>query len=103
MITREQFGSDYRAGCEGAPPPLHVYSEQAVHAAWHPLQRPVLCPQPPGPDMVTIPAPPGQLLGDDPTDPAAQTIKRTRTTGMVARLNLEPAGYSSVAGGSVRL
>jgi hypothetical protein len=53
--------------------------------------------------MVTIPAPPGQLLGDDPTDPAAQTVKRSATVGMVARLNVRPAGYSSVAGGSVRL
>jgi hypothetical protein len=103
MITREQFGADYRAGCQGAPPPLHVYSAEAEHAAWHPLARPVMHPHAPGPVMVTIPAPPGQLYGDDPTDPAAQTVKRTPTVGMVARLNIHPAGYSSVAGSGVRL
>lgn len=103
MITRDGFGADYAAGCQGAPPPLHVYSAEAEHASWHPLHRPQLRPAHPGPVMVTIPSPLGSELGDDPTDPARQTVKRSHTTGMVARLNLGPAGYSSVAGQGVRL
>ena len=103
MLTRETIGSDYRAGCQGAPPPLHVYSPDNVHAAWHPLQRPVMHPHPPGPDMVTIPGPPGQTLGDDPTDPGGQTLPRAASAGMIARLNLGPARRSAVAAGGVRL
>ena len=103
MITRDGFGADYKASCQHNPPPLHVYSAEAEHAAWHPLGRPELVPHAPGPEMVTIPSPRGAMLGDDPTDPTAQTVKRTRTAGMIGRLNHGPQGYSSVAGQGVRL
>jgi hypothetical protein len=103
VITREGFGANWRAGCQGAPPPLHAYSAEAEHAAWHPLARVPLSAVPGGPDMVTIQAPLSAQLGDDPTDPARQTVKRSVCAGMIARLNIGPAGYSAVAGSGIRL
>ncbi len=88
MITRS-FGGDYRAGCSGAPPPLHVVADNP-EGNWYPVARPYFRPQPPGPVMIYAPvvAP----FGDDPTDPSAQTIPRIPTTGMVARFNVGPSG-----------
>ena len=103
MITREGFGAGYKAGCQGNPPPLHVYSAAAEHAAWHPLGRTALRPAPPGPDMVHIPSPLGSELGDDPTDPLRQTVKRSATVGMIARFHVGAARFSSVASAGVRL
>jgi hypothetical protein len=88
MITRSFSRHGYSHGCDGAPPPLHVYSEAAEHAAWHPLGRPdTPAGHHPGPVMVTIPQPAAAQLGDDPTDPAAQTMPRIHTAGMVGRLH----------------
>jgi len=84
MINRD-FGSHaYGEGDLSAPPPLHVYSPEAQHAAWHPLDAPYPF-MPVNHVMVEIPQPmPGDALGDDPTDPACG---RMRTTGMIGRLH----------------
>jgi hypothetical protein len=90
MMTRDVSDLGYAAGCEGAPPPLHVHDTQSARAAWYPLPRIRLAPQPPGPIMVKNPGAMRSELGgvgDDPTDPAAQTIPRVRTDGMIGRLN----------------
>lgn len=84
----------YEHTCDGAPPPLHVADSGTALARWHPLPRPVMAPQDLGPWHVRIPAPAGAALGDDPTDPAAQTMSRASTTGMIGRLNLAVAGRS---------
>lgn len=82
MITRD-FGGDYAAGCAGAPPPLHVTPDNPG-AAWYPLDRIVLFPQPPGPQAVIAPA---VGVGDDPTDPGAQSLPRHTTGGMIPWLD----------------
>jgi len=94
MITREFGGGGWKAGCEGAPPPLHVAPDNP-QAAWYPLPRIILAPQPPGPVMIHIPvvAP----FGDDPLDPAAQTEPRVATSGMISYLNARP-GPTGVRG-----
>lgn len=84
MITRG-FRSNHLTWVPWAPPPIHVYDPEAEAAAWHPLTRPVLRPTPPGPEMIRIPI--AAPFGDDPTDPAAQTIPRIPTHGMIGRLN----------------
>lgn len=86
MITRE-FGPAWKAACISAPPPLHVYSPQAEHAAWHPLRPADVAPAVPGPVVVHIPAPAGAALGEDPTDPASHSRPRWATRGMFARLH----------------
>lgn len=83
MMTRP-LDADYRAGCAGAPPPLHV-TDDHPGANWYPLARPALIPQPTGPIMVMIPSP--APFGDDPLDPSAQTVRRYATMGMIGRLN----------------
>ena len=97
MISRD-FGSTYRAGCAGAPPPLHVVDDNP-QSAWFPVRRPQLQPHPPGPVMVLIPTP--APFGDDPMDPTAQTARRHGTNGMIARLNLAVVA-SNVRGQGVR-
>lgn len=96
MISRG-FGGDYKAACEGAPPPLHVTSGNP-QGAWYPLPRIVLRPQPPGPQQIMIPvvAP----FGDDPLDPTAQTVPRIGTSGMIGWLNAKPGSGSVRSGGS---
>lgn len=84
-FTRELGDGGWKAACEGAPPPLHVYDTEHEAANWFPLPRPVLVPQHPGPVMVHIPVP--APFGDDPLDPTAQTEPRVATGGMVGRLN----------------
>ena len=86
MISRNFHDLGWAAGCAQAPPPLHVYDTQSIAAAWHPLPRVTLLPQHPGPEMVKVPAP-GGFAGDDPTDPAGQTIPRISTMGMCGRLH----------------
>lgn len=84
MITRE-FGHRYGLGCDGAPPPLHVYSADAEHAAWHPLAPPyqhMPVSQHPGPVMVRIPVQSGDELGHDPT-----AGHRILTCGMIGRFH----------------
>lgn len=102
MITRD-FQPLYEKAHTCAPPPLHVYDPHAVHSAWHPVRPPMMAAQHPGPVMVTIPAPAGSALGDDPTDPARQTVTRARCTGMIARLEVQAAGGRAVAQGGIRL
>lgn len=84
MITRP-FNSSWRAGCEGAPPPLHIVDDNG-QSNWFPAPRPYIMGTPAGPTMIYAPivAP----VGDDPTDPGSQTIRRQSTTGMIGRLNL---------------
>lgn len=90
MITRDNLHKHaYGEGDLSAPPPLHVYSPDAQHAAWHPLAPPYdLMPvsHHPGPVQVKIPQPAGDALGADPTDPG-QRQYMTSTAGMIGRLN----------------
>ena len=86
MISRDLGRFSWTLAGQHNPPPLHVYSPEAEHAAWHPLAEVRLMPQHPGPVMVHIPAP-GGFAGDDPTDPTAQTLPRVPTIGMVGRLH----------------
>lgn len=102
MFTRDVSDIGYRHTCDGAPPPLHVADSQMAMARWWPLPRPDLAPQHPGPIHVNLPWPQGAALGDDPTDPAAQTLPRASTTGMIGRLNIQVAGRSVTEAG-VRL
>jgi hypothetical protein len=97
MITRG-FNSTYRAGCAGAPPPLHITDDNPA-SAWFPAERPDLIDQPPGPVMLYIktPAP----FGDDPLNPAAQTVPRHATMGMIGRLNFG-VPHTNVRGSGVR-
>lgn len=85
MITRDIGDGGWQAACAGTPPPLHAHRHDNPAACWYPLPRIVLAPQPPGPVMIRIPvvAP----FGDDPTDPAAQTVPRFGTSGMIGWLN----------------
>ena len=89
MITREFGHGGWKAACGGAPPPLHVHATENPEANWYPAVRPALRPQPPGPEMIHIPI--AAPFGDDPLDPAAQTVPRYGTAGMIARLNHEGA------------
>ena len=87
MITRAFGGGGLGYGVAGwlNPPPLVTYTQGAEAAAWHPLPRPVLRPAPaPGQHVFRIPTVP---FGDDPTNPAEQTVPRRATTGMVGRLH----------------
>jgi len=87
MITREFGDGGYAAGCANAPPPLHVYDTESERANWYPYERPYFRAVNPGPVAVLIPQPAGNALGDDPTDPSAQTYRRYTTTGMIGRLH----------------
>jgi hypothetical protein len=103
MITRDTLTTTagYAAACQSAPPPLHVYDTEQVHANWHPLRRPVLAATPPGPVIVVAPMNPADLYGDDPTDPGRQCAPRAATPGMIARLNIN-VGSRNVAHSGVR-
>jgi hypothetical protein len=95
MITRN-FSQGYKAGCAGAPPPLHIVDDNA-QSNWYPVGRETYLPHPGGPQLVTIPivAP----FGDDPTDPSQQTEFRYQTAGMVGRLNAPPQVAINAKGG----
>jgi hypothetical protein len=101
MITRDLEEPGWAAGCAGAPPPLHVYDYQSVHANWHPLPRPGLSRNPAAVTLATVPQSRADLFGDDPTDPGAQTQPRMATAGMIAKLNIH-AGGPNVTGSGVR-
>lgn len=88
MITRDFGDGGWKACAPGNPPPLHVADTESAMANWHPLPRPFLFPTHPGPVMVAIPWLPGNLLGEDPTDPAGQLRPRVATPGMIGRLNV---------------
>lgn len=83
-LTRDFGNGGWSAGCEGAPPPLHVYDHESEAAAWAPLPRPRIFPQHGGPQLIRIPvvAP----YGDDPLDRSMQTLPRRQSTGMLSRL-----------------
>lgn len=83
MITRDFGDGGWAAGCENSPPPLHVYDTESQAANWYPYERPRIRQTHPGPTMVHIPQ--AAPFGDDPTDPASQTIPRARFTGMIGR------------------
>lgn len=106
MITRDFDDGGWAATCEGAPPPLDTASDNP-QAQWFPLPRPRLFPTPAGP--VGVLAPPGPPVGDDPTDPGAQTRRRLPTFGMIGRAEvtglpaqLAAAGNVSVGGVRIR-
>lgn len=84
MITRDFGKPSWRAGCAGAPPGLDVVPDNP-EAGWYPLPRIVMFPQPPGPQAVAIPI--AAPVGDDPTDPGAQSEPRYTTPGMIAWLD----------------
>lgn len=98
-FTRGMGDGGWAAGCEGAPPPLHVYDTESEAARWYPLPRPALYRGAhPGPQIIHIPVP--APYGDDPLDPSAQTQRRIPTTGMIGRLHAEVRG--TVGGEGVR-
>lgn len=84
MMTRDFGHGGWAAGCANNPPPLHVYDTESEAANWHPLERPYLRPTP-GMIPVQIPQPAGTALGDDPTNPGAQTAPRMQCSGMIGR------------------
>ena len=86
MISRD-FGNTYAPGCQSAPPPLHIYDTDTMAENWCPYQRPALFAAP-GITAVLVPTPMGSDLGDDPTDPARQSVRRFRTNGMAGRFNI---------------
>lgn len=85
MITREFDGHAWKAACATAPPPLNVHNDENPAANWFPAQRPALATHPAGPTMVRIPI--AAPFGDDPLDPANQTVPRLPCAGMIGRLN----------------
>jgi hypothetical protein len=87
MITRRHFHG-YKAGCAGAPPPLHVVSAnpQANH---YPLPRPLEAGGHVGP-VVVLGGPAYDSLGIDPTDPTTWEGRGYRqSAGMIGRFNLD--------------
>lgn len=90
MFSRSLASEGYGM-IDGAPPPLHVYDKECEAAAWHPLPRIYIRTTPPGPTMVMIPQPQGAALGDDPTDPTAQTQPRKECSGMIGWLTSKGA------------
>jgi hypothetical protein len=103
MITRRHF-LGYKAGCAGAPPPLHVV---AVHppANHYPLPRPVWAGRAePGPALVLGGAA-EPSLGIDPTDPSTWGGRGYRQcTGMIGRFNQQDdwQGFVPPGGQGVR-
>jgi len=96
VITRD-FQADWRAGCAGAPPPLHVVDDNPA-ANYSGGARPPLAPHPPGPTWIHIPS--GSPVGDDPLDPTAQTERRYATFGMMGRFNYALPGANIAPGGA---
>jgi hypothetical protein len=84
-MNRDFGHGGYAAGCQYNPPPLHVYDTESIAANWYPYERPAILPTPPGPIIVQIPQPSGSALGDDPTDPGAQSAPRMQCSGMIGR------------------
>lgn len=84
MISRP-FDSTWAAGCAGAPPPLDIRDDNP-QSRWYPLPRPYLRATPSGPAQILVPS--GPPVGDDPTDPSAQTERRIPTFGMIGRVDM---------------
>jgi hypothetical protein len=90
MITRRHFRG-YKAGCQGAPPPLHVVSAHPA-ANHYPLPRPLEAGAQPGPARV-LSGPAYDSLGIDPTDRSTWGGRGYRqSAGMIGRLNRQE-GY----------
>jgi len=85
MMTRRHFRG-YKAGCAGAPPPLHVVSVNPDANHW-PLPRPLEAGGHVGPQLVLGGS--GLLsLGIDPTDPPTHEGRGYRQcAGMIGRFN----------------
>lgn len=100
MITRN-LDSTWAAGCAGAPPPLDVVDDNP-QSRWYPLPRPYLRATPPGPALTLVAS--GPPVGDDPTDPSAQTERRIPTFGMIGRMDVigRLGGSGNIGPGSVR-
>jgi len=87
LITRPHFAG-YKAGCEGAPPPLHVLA-MCDAANWYPSPRPLEAGGQPGPALVLASGPGYDSLGIDPTDPGTWEGRGYRQcAGMIGRFNL---------------
>jgi hypothetical protein len=86
-ITRPDHFTAYKAGCGGAPPPLHVISSNPL-ANHYPLSRPLEAgPAEPGPALILGGAA-EDCLGIDPTDPATWEGRGYRqSAGMIGRFN----------------
>lgn len=86
MLTRRHFHG-YKAGCAGAPPPLHVVSAnpQGNH---YPLPRPIWAGGvAPGPSLV-LGGSAEDSLGIDPTDSTTWAGRGYRqSVGMIGRFN----------------
>jgi hypothetical protein len=89
MITRRHFLPHYKAGCAGAPPPLHVV--HCVPEANHwPLPRPLQGGAQPGPQLV-LGGGAEACLGIDPTDPSTWEGRGySHSPGMIGWLNVPP-------------
>jgi hypothetical protein len=87
MLTREIGTGGYSAGCQGAPPPLHVHPDNAG-AAWYPAVRPDLPAS--APHLYWIEIPVVAPFGDDPTDPSTWARPHAQTYGMMPRFNVGP-------------
>lgn len=88
-ITKNLDEPTYRAGCAGAPPPLHVTAHNGG-ARWFPLGRPTRATGEPGPRRVGSQGPVD--VGMDPTDPATHRRPYRPMAGMQARFNLPTDG-----------
>lgn len=87
MLTRDIGYGPYRAGCAGAPPPLHIVPDTAA-SSWFPVERTSYQNQPPGPQFILAPV--VSPYGDDPTDPASQERPHRPMGGMMPRFNIRP-------------
>ena len=91
MITRKHFRPHYKAGCAGAPPPLHVISANPEANHYGPQER-LAC----GPGATAGPAlilggTGMPCLGIDPTDESTWDGRGYyHSSGMIARLNFPP-------------
>lgn len=92
QVTRRHFRPHYKAGCQGAPPPLHVVSAnpEANHYPW---TRPLQAGAEPGPSLIYggsgLPS-----LGIDPTDPSTWEGRGYyHSPGMIGWLNIVPDSY----------
>ena len=99
MITRRHF-MGYKAGCAGAPPPLHVVSCQE-HANWFPSPRPLggATGVRPGPGLI-IGGTGMPSLGIDPTDSSTWSKRGySHSPGMAPRFDNIPGKFGDLATG----
>lgn len=95
VITRNHFLLNYKAGCAGAPPPLHVvaFPPDANH---YPAGRPLQASGHTGPALVLGGAAEASL-GIDPTDATTWGGRGYRqSAGMIGRFNCDTDWYGNV-------